>query len=76
LLSVLSIATTSALNTTQRAIASETASASRAAMAAAWSAIQKKNSSESMTADLATSAHPQRHSRSGSVASVSVSAQT
>ncbi len=57
-------------------MASDTTASSRAARASAASASQKKNSSESMTADFATSAQPHAHSRSGSVESVPVSAHT
>ena len=65
-----------ALNTTERAMASVTTTGSRVSRAAAWSIIQKKNSSESITDALAISAQPQAHSRSSSVASTAVEAHT
>ena len=57
-------------------MASVTTTGSRASRAAAWSIIQKKNSSESITDALAISAQPQAHSRVSSVASTAVEAHT
>ena len=57
-------------------MASAATTSSRDASASARSVSQKKKSSESITADFAISAQPQRHSRSSRVASVAVEAHT
>jgi len=59
-----------------RAIASITAASSRAASASACASSQAKKGSSPIAAPFTTSARPARYSRSGRVASVSMSANT